>query len=55
MRGYRAETPESLRTSLEHALAASAPALIEIPTNNFTESSPWEFIMPPSQSLRTSE
>jgi acetolactate synthase-1/2/3 large subunit len=50
MRGYRAETPESLRSSLEHALAASAPALIEIPTNNYTESSPWEFLMPPSRS-----
>jgi acetolactate synthase I/II/III large subunit len=49
MRGYKAENPDSLRTSLEHALSASAPALIEIPTNNFTESSPWEFIMPHSQ------
>jgi acetolactate synthase-1/2/3 large subunit len=48
VRGYRATTPESLKSSLEQALALSAPALIEIPTNNDTESSPWEFIMPPA-------
>jgi acetolactate synthase I/II/III large subunit len=49
LRGFRATTPDMLRTSLDKALALSIPALIEIPTNNDTESSPWEFIMPPAQ------
>jgi acetolactate synthase I/II/III large subunit len=48
VQGYRATTPEGLKSSLEQALDLSAPALIEIPTNNDTESSPWEFIMPPA-------
>jgi acetolactate synthase-1/2/3 large subunit len=50
MRGYRAGTPESLRSALDQALASSAPALIEIPIDYHTECSPWEFLMPPSRS-----
>jgi acetolactate synthase-1/2/3 large subunit len=52
MRGYRAGTPESLRSALDQALASSAPALIEVPIDYHTECSPWEFLMPPSRSQR---
>ncbi len=41
--GYRAESPEALRTTLEAAIAADRPALIEVPVAD--EVSPWEFII----------
>jgi acetolactate synthase-1/2/3 large subunit len=44
--GYRASTPAELRTTLERALAADAPALIEVPGEPGAESSPWPFIHP---------
>ena len=44
--GYRASTPAQLRTTLERALAAHAPALIEVPGEPGAESSPWPFIHP---------
>ena len=43
--GYRVDTPQALRPVLEQALADDAPAIIEIPMEKGTETSPWEFIM----------
>jgi len=43
---YRAGTPEQLRATLERALAADAPALIEVPGEPGAEASPWPFIHP---------
>ena len=44
--GYRATTPDALRRTLEAALAADAPALIEVPIATGSESSPWRFLTP---------
>jgi acetolactate synthase-1/2/3 large subunit len=44
--GYRVETPKALEKTLERALAADAPALIEIPSEPGSEASPWPFIHP---------
>jgi acetolactate synthase-1/2/3 large subunit len=52
VRGYRAGTPENLRSMLAEALASSAPALIEVPIDYRTESSPWEFLMPSARSTK---
>lgn len=46
MAGCRATSPGALRTALERAFAADAPALIEVPVDRHTEVSPWEFLMP---------
>lgn len=43
---YRAATPEQLRVVLEPALAADGPAVIEVPCERGSETSPWEFLMP---------
>lgn len=43
--GFKAETPDALRQTLRQALAADAPALIEVPCGEMP--SPWEFIMLP--------
>jgi acetolactate synthase-1/2/3 large subunit len=40
--GYRLQEPEALRRTLERALAAEEPALIEIPCGEMP--SPWQFI-----------
>lgn len=42
----RVETPAALRPALERALAADAPALIEVRVDAASEVSPWEFIHP---------
>lgn len=47
MAGYRVNTPESLQAILAKALAADAPALIEVQVDRALETSPWEFLMPP--------
>ena len=47
MAGYRVDTPTRLQQSLEKALAQDAPALIEVQVDRTTETSPWEFLMPP--------
>ena len=44
--GYRAHNPAELRARLEKALAADAPALIEVPSEPGAEASPWPFIHP---------
>jgi acetolactate synthase-1/2/3 large subunit len=44
--GYRAKSPAELRPVLERALAANAPALIEVPSEPGQEASPWPFIHP---------
>jgi len=49
MRGYRAHSAEQLSKTLEQALGANAPALIEVPVDLQTECSPWEFLMPRPQ------
>ncbi|MBV8343142.1 MAG: hypothetical protein JO173_12260 [Gammaproteobacteria bacterium] len=45
--GCRVSTPEELQRELERALAADAPALIEVPIEPGTEASPWPFLHPP--------
>jgi acetolactate synthase I/II/III large subunit len=47
VRGERVESPAALRPALERALAADAPALIEVLVPAASEVSPWEFIHPP--------
>ena len=44
--GYRVASPEALRPVLEKALAANAPALIEIEIAPDSEASPWPYIHP---------
>ena len=44
--GYRAGTPDELKRTLEGALAADAPALIEVPVPRGSEASPWTFLTP---------
>ncbi len=46
MRGYRVSTPDSLRSALDTAFAADAPALIEVRIERTAEVSPWPFLMP---------
>ncbi len=48
MAASRVATPPQLRSELERALAADAPALIEVSLERGTEVSPWPFLMPPS-------
>jgi acetolactate synthase-1/2/3 large subunit len=48
MSGCAVATPEELRTALERAFAAHAPALIEVKVQRSAEVSPWEFLMPPA-------
>ena len=43
---YRVETPEALRPVLERAIAADAPAVIEVPVAPDSEVSPWRHIHP---------
>jgi len=43
----RATTPDELATAVADALAADAPALIEVPIEPGSEVSPWEFLIPP--------
>ncbi len=42
----RVETPEQLEHALRNALAAGAPALIEVPVERGSEASPWPFLHP---------
>lgn len=42
----RVETPEALRTALEDLIAKDAPALIEVPVETGSETSPWSFLHP---------
>lgn len=44
--GYRVGSPPELRVVLERALAADAPALIEVPSEPGAEASPWPFLHP---------
>jgi acetolactate synthase-1/2/3 large subunit len=44
--GYRVSTPAELQGVLERALAADAPALIEVPGEPGAEASPWPFLHP---------
>jgi acetolactate synthase-1/2/3 large subunit len=44
--GYRASSPAELGKALERALADDAPALIEVPSEPGSETSPWPFIHP---------
>jgi acetolactate synthase I/II/III large subunit len=44
--GYRATTPQQLKTTLERALGANAPVLIEVPSEPDSDASPWPFIHP---------
>jgi acetolactate synthase-1/2/3 large subunit len=46
MAAERAETPEALEKALEKALASNAPALIEVPIERGSETSPWQFLHP---------
>lgn len=42
----RVETPEALRAALEELIAKDAPALIEVPVETGSETSPWSFLHP---------
>jgi acetolactate synthase-1/2/3 large subunit len=44
--GLRARTPAELRDALERAFAADVPAVIEVPLNRGSETSPWPFLHP---------
>ena len=44
-----ATTPEELRSALDDALSADAPALIHVPVDPATERSPWPLLMPAGQ------
>lgn len=46
----RAESPADLRTALERALAAGAPAVIEVRCPTGAETSPWSFLHPAAPS-----
>jgi acetolactate synthase-1/2/3 large subunit len=46
VRAMRATNPQELTVSLERALAADAPVLIEVPVATDSEGSPWPFIYP---------
>ncbi len=46
VRAEKADTPEGLRLAIEEALAAEAPALIEVPVVTGSETSPWSFLHP---------
>jgi acetolactate synthase-1/2/3 large subunit len=43
---FRANTPDQLRETLETALSADEPVIIEVPCERGSEASPWEFLMP---------
>jgi acetolactate synthase-1/2/3 large subunit len=43
--GFRAETPERLRETIERAFAVDAPAIIEVPVGAMAN--PWEFLLLP--------
>ncbi len=44
--GLRADSPQSLEPTLERALAADRPAVIEVTCPPGSESSPWDFLHP---------
>jgi acetolactate synthase-1/2/3 large subunit len=46
VRAWRAEDAKALKGVLREALAANAPALIEVPTDITKEPAPWEFLAP---------
>lgn len=46
MRAERAETPQALETAITEALEANVPALIEVPVETGSETSPWSFLHP---------
>ena len=46
VRAWRAEDAKALKGVLREALAANAPALIEVPTDINKEPAPWEFLAP---------
>lgn len=43
---FNASTPANLRTVLESAFKSDTPCLIEVPIEQGSETSPWEFLMP---------
>ena len=43
---YRATTPQLLREILERAFAADAPVVIDVPVEQGSEVSPWQFLHP---------
>ncbi len=52
MAGYRVNTPDALRQTLQKAFAADAPALIEVTVERTQEVSPWEYLMPPARPMQ---
>ncbi len=46
MAAERATSPEALEKALEKAIASGAPALIEVPVERGSETSPWPFLHP---------
>ncbi len=46
VRSWRVTSPDQLRRTLDQAFALDAPALIEVPVERGSDSSPWEFLAP---------
>jgi acetolactate synthase-1/2/3 large subunit len=46
MAAERVESPEALEKALEKAIASGSPALIEVPVERGSETSPWPFLHP---------
>lgn len=46
MPAEKAETPKELQDAIERALAHGGPALIEVPVETGSETSPWQFLHP---------
>ena len=44
--GFKANTPDELKRTLDAALQLDAPVLIEVPIERGSEASPWEFLTP---------
>ncbi len=46
MPAEKAETPDALETAVARAIASGGPALIEVPVQRGSETSPWPFLHP---------
>jgi acetolactate synthase I/II/III large subunit len=53
VQAWRAKTPSELKTVLAKAIALNAPALIEVPVEQGSETSPWPFLHPPPPDATT--
>lgn len=47
--GLKAHTPNELKSTIKHAIAARRPTVIEVPMPLSVETTPWKFLMPASR------